>query len=236
LPGDSANYFDLEDPFSRARLDEPRAALESLRGLVVLDEIQRRPDLFPLLRVLADRPGQPAQFLVLASTSGALLRQDPAGLADHMQRIDMGGLTLAETGAQHADVLWQRGALPRAFLAGSDADSLAWRKQFIQNFLERDLPQWGVRVPATALLRFWTMLAHAHGQTWNAAQPARALGVSPNTTRHYLGLLTDALMIRQVQPWHADIGKRQVKAPKLYVRDSGLLHQLLGLTNETAIL
>src|SRR5690606_9051693 len=135
LPEDSPNYFDLEDPFARARLDEPRTALESLRGLVVLDEIQRRPDLFPLLRELADRPGQPAQFLVLASTSGTLLRQDLASLADQMQRIDIGGLTLAEAGAEQADVLWQRGALPRAFLAGSDADSLAWRKQFIQNFL-----------------------------------------------------------------------------------------------------
>src|SRR5690606_25835935 len=135
LAEDSPNYFDLEDPFGRARLDDPRTALESLRGLVVLDEIQRRPDLFALLRELADRPGQPAQFLVLASTAGTLLRQDLASLADQMQRIDIGGLTIAETGAEQADVLWQRGALPRAFLAGSDADSLAWRKQFIQNFL-----------------------------------------------------------------------------------------------------
>lgn len=236
LHEDSPGYFDLEDPLSLARLDEPRTALEPLRGLIVIDEIQRRPELFPLLRVLADRRDRPAQFLVLGSASGELLRQSSESLAGRMERIDIGGFSLAEVGADHATTLWQRGGFPLSWLARSDADSLAWRKQFIQTLLERDLPQWGVRVPATALLRFWTMLAHYHGQTWNAAEPARALGVSPNATRHYVDLLTDALMIRQLQPWHANIGKRQVKAPKLYVRDSGLLHQLLGLESETAVL
>lgn len=236
LTESSPSYFDLEDPASLARLDEPRTALESLEGLVVIDEVQRRPELFPVLRVLADARPRKAQFLILGSASGELLRQSSESLAGRMERIDIGGFTLAETGAGNVDALWSRGGFPRAYLANGDADSLVWRKQFIQTLLERDLPQWGVRVPATALLRFWTMLAHYHGQTWNAAEPARAMGVSPATTRHYLDLLTDALMIRQLQPWHANIGKRQVKSPKIYVRDSGLLHQLLGLQSPKAIL
>lgn len=232
----SPGYFDLEDPVSLARLEEPMTALEPLRGLIVIDEVQRRPDLFPILRVLADRPGSPARFLILGSASGELLRQSAETLAGRMERIEIGGFTLAELGASAADTLWRRGAFPRAYLAGSDRDSLAWRKQFIQTLLERDLPQWGVRVPAVALLRFWTMLAHYHGQLWNAAEPARSLGVSPSTSRRYLDLLTDALLLRQLQPWHANLGKRQVKSPKIYVRDSGLLHQLLGLDSEKAVL
>lgn len=232
----SPNYFDLEDPASLARLDEPRTALETLTGLIVIDEIQRRPELFPLLRVLADRRQRPARFLLLGSASGELLRQSSESLAGRMERIDIGGFTLDEAGAGEADRLWYRGGFPLSYLAPDDRQSLAWRRAFIQTLLERDLPQWGVRVAATALLRFWNMLAHYHGQTWNAAEPARALGVSAATTRHYLDLLTDALMIRQLQPWHANVGKRQVKAPKLYVRDSGLLHHLLGLESEKALL
>lgn len=153
-----------------------------------------------------------------------------------MERIEIGGFTLAELGPESAHTLWRRGGLPPAYLAPTEDDSLAWRKQFIQALLERDLPQWGVRVPAVALLRFWTMVAHYHGRTWNAAEPARALGVNPSTSRRYLDLLTDALMVRQLQPWHANVGKRQVKSPKVYVRDSGLLHQLLGLGGEKALL
>ena len=233
---DSPNYFDLEDPLSLARLDEPKTALEPLQGLVVLDEIQRRPDLFPVLRVLADRKKQPAQFLILGSASGELLRQSSESLAGRMERIEIGGFTVAEVGLQSVAKLWRRGSFPLAFLARTEMDSLAWRKQFIQTLLERDLPQWGVRVPAAALLRFWTMVAHYHGQTWNAAEPARALGVNPSTSRRYLDLLTDALMVRQLQPWHVNLGKRQVKMPKIYVRDSGLLHQLFGLGTEKAIL
>jgi len=232
----SPGYFDLEDPVSLARLEEPMTALEPLRGLIVIDEVQRRPDLFPVLRVLADRPGSPARFLILGSASGELLRQSAETLAGRMERIEIGGFTLAELGAAAADMLWRRGAFPRSYLVRSEPDSVAWRKQFIQTLLERDLPQWGVRVPAVALLRFWTMLAHYHGQLWNAAEPARALGVSPSTTRRYLDLLTDALVLRQLQPWHANLGKRQVKSPKIYVRDSGLLHQLLGLDSEKALL
>lgn len=236
LPEESPNYFDLEDPVSLARLDEPRTALEPLRGLVVIDEVQRRPDLFPVLRVLADRRGSPSKFLILGSASGELLRQSAESLAGRMERIEIGGLALAELGADSADRLWRRGAFPRSYLARSERDSVTWRKQFIQTLLERDFPQWGVRVPATALLRFWTMLAHFHGQIWNAADPARALGVSPATTRRYLDLLTDALVLRQLQPWHANLGKRQVKSPKVYVRDSGLLHQLLGIETEKSLL
>ena len=236
LSEDSPNYFDLEDPLSLARLDEPKTALEPLQGLVVLDEIQRRPDLFPVLRVLADRKKQPAQFLILGSASGELLRQSSESLAGRMERIEIGGFTVDEVGLQSVSQLWRRGSFPLAFLARTEMDSLAWRKQFIQTLLERDFPQWGVRVPAAALLRFWTMVAHYHGQTWNAAEPARALGVNPSTSRRYLDLLTDALMVRQLQPWHVNLGKRQVKMPKIYVRDSGLLHQLFGLGTEKAIL
>ena len=236
LAKDSPNYFDLEDLLSLARLEEPMTALEPLEGLVVMDEIQRRPDLFPVLRVLADRRKRSMRFLILGSASGDLLRQSAESLAGRMERIEIGGFTLAEVGAEAASKLWRRGGFPRAFLARSEADSIAWRKQFIQTLLERDLPQWGVRVPATALLRFWTMVAHYHGQTWNAAELARALGVNPSTTRRYLDLLTDALMVRQLQPWHANLGKRQVKSPKVYVRDSGLLHQLFGLETEKAML
>lgn len=236
LSEDAPGYFDLEDPLSLARLEEPRTALEPLRGLVVIDEVQRRPDLFPVLRVLADRRKVPARFLILGSASGDLLRQSSESLAGRMERIEIGGFTLAEIGAESAARLWRRGGFPRAFLARSEADSVAWRKAFVQTLLERDLPQWGVRVPATALLRFWTMVAHYHGQTWNAAEPARALGVDLSTSRRYLDLLTDALMVRQLQPWHANLSKRQVKSPKVYVRDSGLLHQLFGLETEKAVL
>ena len=229
---DSANYFDLEDPVSLARLDQPMTALETLRGLVVIDEVQRRPDLFPILRVLADRRDAPAQFLILGSASGDLLRQSSESLAGRVEHLTLGGFQLSEVGTDQAGTLWLRGGLPRSYLASSDAASHQWRKDFIQTLLERDIPQWGARVPAVALHRFWTMLAHYHGQTWNAAAPARALDVSASTTRHYLDLLTDAFMIRQLQPYYANIAKRQVKAPKIYLRDSGLLHQLLAIRTE----
>jgi predicted AAA+ superfamily ATPase len=229
LEEDSVNYFDLEDPASLARLDEPMTALRPLKGLVVIDEIQRRPDLFPVLRVLADRRGTPARFLILGSASGNLMRQTSESLAGRMERIVIGGFSLAELGPEVEQQLWLRGGLPLSFLANSDFNSITWRKNFIQTLLERDFPQWGVRVTATALQRFWTMVAHYHGQIWNSAEPARALGVSESTTRRYLDLLTDAFMIRQLQPYHANLKKRQVRSPKIYVRDSGLLHQLLGI-------
>jgi uncharacterized protein len=236
LAPDSVNYFDLEDPASLARLDEPMTALQPLRGLVVIDEVQRRPELFPALRVLLDRKAAPARFLVLGSASGDLLRQSSESLAGRVEYVTLGGFSLPELGAAAESRLWLRGGFPLSYLAGNEADSVAWRRDFIRTLLERDLPQWGVRVAATALRRFWTMLAHYHGQTWNAAEPARALGVSEPTVRHYLDLLTDALMVRQLPPWHANLGKRQVKAPKVYVRDGGLLHQLLGIDGERALL
>jgi uncharacterized protein len=229
LSEESENYFDLEEPGGLARLAEPMTSLSHLKGLVVIDEVQRRPDLFPVLRVLADRRGTPARFLILGSASGDLLRQTSESLAGRMERIQIGGFTLSELGAQAESTLWRRGGFPLSYLATREADSLSWRKHFIQTLLERDLPQWGVRVPAIALQRFWTMLAHYHGQIWNAADPARALGVNESTARRYLDVLSDAFMLRQLQPWHANLKKRQVKAPKIYVRDSGLLHQLLGI-------
>lgn len=235
LREDSLNYFDLEDPVSLARLDEPMTALRPLEGLVVIDEVQRLPGLFPVLRVLADRRSRPARFLILGSASGDLLRQSAESLAGRVEHLAISGFTVREVGADKAPTLWRRGGFPLAYLARREQDCLAWRKQFIQALLERDLPQWGVRVPAIALRRFWTMVAHYHGQTWNAAEPARALGVNESTTRRYLDLLTDALVVRQLQPWHANLRKRQVRSPKVFVRDSGLLHQLLGIDSAKSL-
>lgn len=239
LDPDSVNYFDLESPASLARLDEPMTALEPLRDLVVIDEVQLRPELFPTLRVLVDRTPSPATFLVLGSASGGLLRQTSESLAGRTERVLLGGFTANEAADHSSDAqarLWRRGGLPRSFLAEREEDSVAWRREYIQTLLERDFPQWGVRVPAAAMGRFWAMLAHYHGQTWNAAEPARALGVRPAVVARYLDALTDAMMVRQLRPWFANVRKRQVKAPKIYIRDSGLLHQLLGIATEKALL
>jgi len=236
LPEESVNYFDLEDPISLSRLDEPMTALGSLKGLVVIDEVQRRPDLFPVLRVLVDRKGYEGRFLILGSASGDLLRQSSETLAGRMETLTLSGFDLGELGYESMEQHWLRGGFPLSYLAASDIDSMVWRKGFIQALLERDLPQWGVRSSSTALWRFWTMLAHYHGQTWNATEPARAMGVSESTTRRYLDLLSDAFMVRQLQPWHANLRKRQVKSPKIYIRDSGLLHQLLGLGSERELM
>ena len=236
---DSVNYFDLESPPDLARLEEPMTALATLHGVVVIDEVQLRPDLFPTLRVLVDRPDAPATFLVLGSASGNLLRQTSESLAGRTERVLLGGFTTRETAGTAPDAestLWRRGGLPRSFLAATEDDSVVWRREYIRTLLERDFPQWGVRTPAAAMGRFWAMLAHYHAQTWNAAEPARALGVSPGVVRRYLDVLTDALMVRQLQPWFANLKKRQVKAPKIYVRDSGLLHRLLGIDTERALL
>jgi len=236
VPADSPNYFDLEDPVSLARLAEPRTALGALRGTVVIDEIQRRSDLFPVLRVLADRRLVRARFLVLGSASPELLRQTSESLAGRVETLPIGGFGLAEVGVRALDKLWTRGGFPRAFLARSEIDSAAWRGEFIRTLLERDVPQLGIGVAAPALLRFWTMLAHYHGQVWSAAEPARSLAVSEPTVRRYLDLLTALFMARQLQPWHASVGKRQVKAPKVYLRDTGLLHQLLGIRSHAELL
>lgn len=232
VPPPTAAYFDLEDPADLARLAEPMRALTPLRGTVVIDEVQRRPDLFPILRVLADRSPNRARFLVLGSASGDLLRQSSESLAGRVEVIELGGFTPAEVKPADEDRLWLRGGFPRAFLARTAADSWTWREQFVRTFLERDLPQLGGPSAAPMLLRFWTMVAHYHGSVWSHAEPARSLGVSEPTIRRYLDLLTSVFMVRQLQPWHANLSKRQIKSPKVYIRDSGLLHQLLGIRSE----
>ncbi len=224
----SLNYFDLEDPQSLARLSEPDIALRPLRGLVVIDEIQRRPQLFPLLRVLADRQPLPARFLILGSASPDLLQQSSETLAGRLETVSLEGFRLSDLGRGVQDRLWLRGGFPLAYTARSSADSMAWRRQFIQAFLERDIPQLGIQIPTAALRRFWNMLAHYHAQTWNGAELARALAVGQSTVRRYLDLLTGVFMLRQLPPWFENVAKRQVKSPKVYVRDSGLLHALLG--------
>jgi uncharacterized protein len=232
LNAESPNYFDLEDPSSLSRLDEPMTALRGLKGLVVIDEVQRKRDLFTVLRVLADRTPLPARFLILGSASPELLRQSSESLAGRIEIVAMSGFSINEVGIAFQSRHWIRGGFPLSFLARTEADSLAWRKNFIQTFLERDIPQWGIGAPAIALLRFWTMLTHYHGQIWNAAEPARSLGVSEPTVRRYLDILSGVFMTRQLTPWHANLKKRQVRAPKIYFRDTGLLHQLLGIRSE----
>src|SRR5271167_2831430 len=232
VPADSANYFDLEDPQSLARLSEPDLALRPLKRLVVIDEVQRRPDLFPLLRVLADRKPLPARFLILGSASPDLLRQSSETLAGRLETVPLEGFRLADLGVGATGRHWLRGGFPRSYTPRLESDSLAWRQQFLQTVLERDIPQLGIQTPAAALRRFWNMLAHYHGQIWNAAELARALAVNEATVRRYLDLLTGVFMVRQLQPWHENLGKRQVKASKVYVRDSGLLHALLGIANQ----
>jgi uncharacterized protein len=236
LAPESENYFDLERPTGLRRLEDPETSLGELRGLVVIDEVQRRPELFPILRVLIDRPRSPARFLLLGSASPALLRQSSESLAGRIEVIEMAGFSLEEVGQDHSARLWSRGGFPRSFVATSESRSFTWREEFIRTFLEQDLPQLGMRIPSPQLHRFWTMLAHYHGQIWNAAEPARSLGLSQPTVRSYLDLMTSAYMIRQLQPWHENLSKRQVKAPKIYVRDSGLLHALLGLRSRRDLL
>ena len=236
VPVASANYFDLEDPISLARLEEPLTALAELRDTVVIDEVQRRPELFPILRVLADRADAPARFLILGSASPALLRQSSESLAGRLEIVEMAGFSLAEVGEEDATSLWLRGGFPRSFLADSEEASLIWRRDFIRTLLESDIPQLGVRVPAATLQRFWAMLAHFHGQLWNGAELGRSLGVNQTTCRRYLDLLEGVFMVRLLQPWHANLLKRQVKAPKIYFRDTGLLHQLLQIQSHEALL
>jgi predicted AAA+ superfamily ATPase len=228
--------FDLEDPTDRARLAEPKLALAPLAGLVVIDEIQAVPELFPLLRVLIDRPDNAARFLVLGSAGPDLLRQSSETLAGRIAYHDLPPLRLDEVGIEARDALWLRGGFPRSFLADDDDQSARWREAFIKTFLERDLPQLGVGVPATTMRRFWTMVAHYHGETWKTAEIGRSLGVTSPTVRRYLDTLTDALVVRQLPPWFENIGKRQVRSPKVYLRDTGLLHTLLGLATHHQLL
>ena len=233
---DSPNYFDLEDPTSLARLNDPKLALEPLEGLIVIDEIQRKPELFPLLRVLTDRPNKPATFLLLGSTSPDLLRQSSESLAGRIEYFELTPLSLLELEEYNQRTShWIRGGFPLSLLTKDNADSWKWRKGFIQTFLERDLPQLGISTPSITILRFWRMLAHYHGQVFNASEIARSMGVNQTTASNYLDILSSVFMVRALQPWHANLKKRQVKRPKIYFRDSGILHCLLGIKDQLAI-
>ncbi len=229
------HVFDLESSADLARLADPLLALSPLKGLVVLDEVQRRPDLFPTLRVLADRRPRPARFLVLGSASPDLLRQSSESLAGRIAYYELPCLWLGETGVGRIDQLWLRGGFPRSFTAPSHDASDRWRRDFVRTFLERDIPQLGIRVPSATLERFWSMLAHYHAQVWNGSELARAFGVSHHAVRRYLDALAGTFMVRVLKPWNVNLGKRQVKAPKVYIRDSGLLHRLLQVGTHTEL-
>jgi uncharacterized protein len=241
---EGACWFDLENPVDLQRLAQPLTALGALQGAadsapvtpIVIDEVQLVPGLFPVLRLLIDRSPANGQFLLLGSASPALLRQAGESLLGRVEVIEVGGFDIEEVTPARQTALWLRGGYPRAFLAANDADSMAWRLQAMQRHVESDLPQFGVNVPAPAMLRFWRMLAHCHGQTWNAADPARSLAVSEPTVRRYLDVLTQTFMVRQLQPWFQNLRKRQVKAPKIYFRDTGLLHALMGVPTLDALL
>ncbi len=235
IGADHPQYFDLEDPAVATLLENPATALRDLRGLVVIDEAQRQPGLFPVLRVLADRADHPATFLLLGSASPELSRQAAESLAGRVEIIEMRGLDLGEVSTDAQDRLWLRGGFPRSFLAVDDEDSVAWRKNFTRTFLERDLALLGFGLSPTLMGRLWTMLAHYHGQIWNGSELAASLGVAPNTVRAYLDALEQTYMVRRLLPWHANLGKRVVKSPKIYLRDSGLLHTLLGVRNASEL-
>ncbi len=229
------HYFDLEDPFTPLQPDNARLVLDDLKGLVVIDEFQRQPGLFPLLRVLADRKPLPARFLVLGSASLDLVKGISESLAGRVAYVEMGGFTLEEVKASQNDILWTRGGFPNSFLAKNSAASMEWRENFLRSFLERDIPNLGIRIPALALRRFWQMVAHYHGQVWNAADFGRAMGVKEDTARRYLDILSGAFVVRVLPPWFENLGKRLVKSPKIYIRDSGILHLMLGLQEKMQI-
>jgi predicted AAA+ superfamily ATPase len=233
-PAPSAS-FDLENPVDRARLANPLLALERLNGLVVIDEVQKEPGLFPVIRVLVDRPDNRAKFLLLGSAAPGVIKGASESLAGRSAFIEMSGFSVAEIGPKGNGDLWFRGSFPRSYLANDDAASAAWREDLIRTFLERDIPQLGISVPAATLRRFWTMVAHFHGNVWNAAEFARSLGTSEGTARRYLDILTGSYLVRQLPPWFENMAKRQVKAPKVYLRDSGLLHSLLSTGDRSAL-
>jgi hypothetical protein len=222
-------YFDVENPEDLARLSDPMLALKSLNGLVVIDEIQRLPHVFNILRVLVDRPENKIKFLVLGSASPELLKQGSESLAGRIAYFEVGGFRINDVGFKNIEQLWFKGGLPRSYLARNPKESFQWRQSYISTFLERDIPQLGINISSVALRRFWTMLAHYHGQVWNSSEFARSFGVADTTIRGYLDRLTSALVVKQLLPWHENISKRQVKMPKIYISDSGLLHALLNL-------
>ena len=233
--GKNATFFDLESEPDRQQLANPELVLGALEGLVVIDEIQVMPQLFNVLRVLVDRSDQ-ARYLILGSASPDLIRHTSQTLAGRVEFIELPGFSLAEVGLDSWRKLWVRGGFPRSFLARDEADSVAWKEGFVRTFLERDIPQLGITIPAIAMRRFWTMLSHTHGQTWNASGLAQSMGLSGKTVRSYLDILTGTFMVRQLQPWFTNIRKRQVKSPKIYFRDTGLLHHLLSLSDERDLL
>jgi uncharacterized protein len=230
-----SEILDLEDPGVEARLANPKMALERLEGLVIIDEVQRRPDLFPLLRVLIDRPRARARFLLLGSASPEIVRGTSESLAGRIEFVRMGGFSLGELGPDAQAGLWLRGGFPRSFLAASDADSRAWRLDFVRTFVERDVAALGFHLAPEAMRRFLTMLGHAHGGVWNASKISSSLGMTHPTSRRYLDVLTGAYLVRQIPPFHANTGKRLVKSPKVYIRDAGLLHALLGIRDRAEL-
>jgi len=236
LPADHTNFFDLEDPVVAGLMENPMTALQDLRGVVVVDEAQREPRLFPVLRVLADRPGNPATFLILGSASPELSRQSAESLAGWVEIIEMQGFSSSEVGFTGVDLLWQRGGFPRSFLAANDTDSFEWRKNFVRTFLERDLGALGFGMSPAVMSRFWTMLAHYHAQVWNGSEIAASMGIAPNSARAYLDALEQTFMIRRLLPWQANLGKRLVKTAKIYFRDSGILHTLSGIRSPSDLL
>ncbi len=227
--------FDLEDPADLALLDNPKLALQDLAGLIVIDEIQRAPGLFEVLRVLVDREGSRAKFLILGSASRDLIRQSSETLAGRIGYMELTPFALSETGGKALQRLWWRGGFPPSFLAKTDAASAEWRKSYVSTFLERDIPALGIDIAPPSLYRFWSMLAHCHGQIVNYSELGRSFGVADTTVRRYLDILSATFMIRQLPPWHENIGKRQIKRPKLYFRDSGIFHALLGTTAPEAL-
>ena len=233
---DSPNYFDLEDPANLVALSNPKSVLDHLQGLVVIDEIQKRPELFPVLRVLLDRKPLPCNFLILGSASPGLLKQSSESLAGRLEFIDMNVFDITEIEKKKTSKLWLRGGFPLSFLANNDNDSFVWRKNFIKTFLERDMRDHGVDLPSVAIHRFWAMLSNSHGRIWNASPIASSLGISQPTVRKYLDILTGVFMVRQLEPWHANIKKRQVKSPKMYIRDTGILNSFLELKTEAELL
>ena len=235
MPERKVHTFDLESPADLARLTNPELTLSPLEGLIILDEIQRVPELFPILRVLADRPGTPARFLILGSASPELVKGASESLAGRVSFVDVSGFSLIEVGTENLARRWWRGGFPLAYLAKNDAAARQWHEDFFRTFLERDIPQLGIRVPAVTLRRFWTMIAHYHGQIWNAAELAKSLGSSEPTARRYLNILSGTYVARQLPPWFENLKKRQVKAPKVYIRDSGIIHSLLDIAGRTAL-
>ena len=228
--------IDLEDPADFELLSvSPKNFLEQQKRLVILDEVQRMPELFPILRVLADRPEMQQKFLLLGSASPDLMKNSSESLAGRIGFIDLTAFKLDEVGQENLQSLWLRGGFPRSYLAGSDEDSFQWREDFIRTFLERDINLLGFNIPPTTLRRFWVMLAHYHGQIWKASEFARSMGVSEPTVKRYLDILAGTFLVRQIQPWYENLGKRQVKSPKIYIRDSGILHTLLSLRNDQVI-